>query len=705
MALRDLKSNLKTLKVDKDRPGGGSSGLPYIKGGLPEDSPAGEYIADLARYSSDGTVRGGLFSTVSSTTDSIRISRFLNDSPKGLLFTSKQIGLQKSNPLIETEARGEKINIEGLTLPNINTQVYSNSNLLAQIAVQGTGEHIPRPGFNINDFRNDKNKYEEIVSKKPTNENRLVNLYDSKINKTLNISSNDLNKLGISDNPEFLFNYTGGPGSSYGNGNTEIKRSVNTSESYSRYINNPLNYSSGYDPSFTITSEGSPYVGGTITSKFNSLNITSTNTDTNELIVGSPTREYIDNLGNSRGSKELNLDPLTNKTEKPTITKHFIPEYIYSPPTSSIRPENLTHYPEPYQFGNTMAYSKLLDSKPDSKSYILRDFRKNTIEPSKLARKYSIENIETRLKLGDPGARPSFQRQFINQINEGKGQDKINLLPLYTSTDDPIKKNDVRDMIKFCIEVINNGDTESTVPLHFRAYITDFNDNIGADWNSQKYMGRGENFYTYQGFTREVSFNLKVAAQSKQEMMPLYQKLNYLASSLMPDYNSNGFMRGNLHKLTVGEWFYRTPGVLKSMNIIIDNDYPWEIKFDEPETENQFTTSDFPGKVDPKNHKNGNKSFGTPLFQNSNSDADMMELPQILSINFTFIPILNNLPRLAKDLNNNFTTSSILISGDHGDEENFLKRINLKQVEIKLLDSLEPMEPTLERELQYRSLA
>ena len=135
MALRDLKSNLKTLKVDKDRPGGGSSGLPYIKGGLPEDSPAGEYIVDLARYSSDGTVRGGSFSTVSSTNDSIRISRFLNDSPKGLLFTSKQIGLQKSNPLIETEARGEKINIEGLTIPNINTQVYSNSNLLAQIAV------------------------------------------------------------------------------------------------------------------------------------------------------------------------------------------------------------------------------------------------------------------------------------------------------------------------------------------------------------------------------------------------------------------------------------------------------------------------------------------------------------------------------------------------------------------------------------------
>ena len=686
MALRDLKSNLKTLKVDKDRPGGGSSGLPYIKGGLPEDSPEGEYIANLARYSSDGTVRGGLFSTVSSTTDSIRISRFLNDSPKGLLFTSKQIGLQKSNPKIETEARGEIL----------NTQVYSNSNLLAQIAVQGTGEHIPRSGFNVNNLRDDKNKYEEIVSKKATNENRLVTLYNNKIlPKVPDGVPNYKKHLGISDNSETLFNYVGGPGSSYGDGDTIIKRSINTPRSYLRYIDNPLGFTSGYKPSFKITSEGSPYVGGTIASKFNSLNIISTNT-----VPTISFDSYFISLGSS-DFREKTLPPDDKKTEKATNTKHFIEEYTYSPPTSSIRPENKYHYPEPYQFGNTMAYSKLLGSKSNSKEYKLQDFRANTIEPSTLKRKYSTENIETRLKLGDPGARPPFQRQFINQVGDGIGQDKINLLPPYVhSGGDPIKDHDVRDMIKFCIEVINNNSTESTVPLHFRAYITDFNDNIGADWNSQKYMGRGENFYTYQGFTREVSFNLKVAAQSKQEMMPLYQKLNYLASSLMPDYNSNGFMRGNLHKLTVGEWFYRTPGVLKSMNIIIDNDYPWEIKYNEPETKNKFKASDFPRNVDPTNHKNGNSSFGSEKFQNSNSDADMMELPQILSINFTFIPILNNLPRLVKNTSKRFESDSILIS-NHGDNENFLKRINSKQMEIGVPDPPPPPppKPTLEREV------
>lgn len=689
MALRDLKSNLKTLKVDKDRPGGGSSGLPYIKGGLPEDSPAGEYIADLARYSSDGTVRGGLYSTVASTNDSIRISRFLNDFPKGLLFTSKQIGLQKSNPKIETEARGE----------TLNTQVYSNVNLLAQVLTQGTGEHIPRPGFNINNLRDDRNKYGEIVSKKTTNQNRLVTLYNNKILNTppLGILSN-LNGLGISDNPEFLFDYTGGPGSSYGDGDTIIKRSINTPRSYLRYVDNPLGFTSGYNPSFKTTSEDAPYTGDTLSSLFNKIinlkDQNAVNAISTAAISGLlPNFELLKALAAVQNEINNNPNNISDSYSGP-LTKR------YEEGPDFIRPENLLDYPEPYRFGNTMAYSKLLASKDNLESYVLQDFRSKTIEPSTLARDYNSKNIETRLKLGDPGARPSFQRKFINQVGDGIGQDKINLLPLYTSTGDPIINNDVRDMIKFCIEVINNDGIESTVPLHFRAYITDFNDNIGADWNSQRYMGRGENFYTYQGFTREVSFKLTVAAQSKQEMMPLYQKLNYLASSLMPDYNSNGFMRGNLHKLTVGEWFYRTPGILKSMNISIDNNYPWEIKLDEPETENKFTQEDFPRNVDPKNHKNGNASFGSEKFEDSNSDADMMELPQILNISFTFTPILNNLPRLVKNINGKFTTGSILISS-HGDEENFLKRINSIQRERGVPDPIivNPItEPILERE-------
>lgn len=609
MALRDLKSNLKTLKVDKDRPGGGSSGLPYIKGGLPEDSPAGEYIADLARYSSDGTVRGGLFSTVSSTTDSIRISRFLNDFPKGLLFTSKQIGLQKSNPKIETEARGE----------TLNTQVYSNSNLLAQIAVQGTGEHIPRSGFNINNLRDDRNKYGEIVSKKTTNQNRLVTLYNNKILNTppLGILSN-LNGLGISDNPEFLFDYTGGPGSSYGDGDTIIKRSINTPRSYLRYVDNPLGFTSGYNPSFKTTSESNPYVGGTISSKFNSLKIISTSEEITTFTI-TPSSPPISN--DIEGFQQDIITPSTSTQTKIISKENSISENGYSPSNDSIRPENLLDYPEPYRFGNTMAYSKLIGSKPG----VLQDFRKNAIEPSSLAREYDGEKsikvkISTRIGVGDPGARPKNKRDNFYTPFEG-GQDKVNMSPIYKGTGKPENEGgDTRDLIKFIIEAVDNTNPDQTERMHFRAFITNFSDNIGADWNSQKYMGRGENFYTYQGFTREVGFTFKVAAQSIQEMEKIYQKLNYLASTLHPEYNTNGFMRGTIHKLTIGEYFYRMPGIIKSMNINIDDNYPWEIKMSQPELE-------------------GNS--GDPL----KDDRGQMELPQILNVQMSFTPIYNNIPQ------------------------------------------------------------
>jgi hypothetical protein len=101
----------------------------------------------------------------------------------------------------------------------------------------------------------------------------------------------------------------------------------------------------------------------------------------------------------------------------------------------------------------------------------------------------------------------------------------------------------------------------------FRALLTGYSDSHSAEWSGKRYAGRGENFYTYQGFDRTVSFNFKVAAQSKQEMKFIYRKLNHLLSTLYPDYNSDGFMRGNITKLTIGDLFVRTPGILTSLNL------------------------------------------------------------------------------------------------------------------------------------------
>ena len=623
MALRNLKSSLKNLKVDKDRPFGGSSGLPYIKGGLPEDSPAGEYLADLARYSSEGTVRGGLFSVVSSATDTIRVSRFLNDFPKGLLFTSKQIGLQRSNPLIETQIRGENESLNFEKVPNINTQVYSNSNLLAQIALQGTGKHVPRPGFNTNNLLNDENKYEKIVSKKTTDENRLVTLYNHKIQKSTSILPDNLFALGISKLPDTLFNYSGGPGSSYGDGYTLIERAVNTTTSYDDYIAN-----TSYNQSVP---EGGVFALSKFWNKINGLQGTLKPED-------NPPGTFYSQVGN-----------LANQIEFSNAIPTEEGVTLYQEQVGSIRNESdsITDLEgSTIYLGNTQKYSQLLKNSVIGLAPILQDFRQNT--DSKLlsdsvsyftkGRNNKGFNRETRIGLGNPGSRTREQRSNFYIANP-TGQDKINMTPIYRkSIDIPVERDsdDVRDLIKFVIESIDNGHPDETNRMHFRAFITNFSDNIGADWDSKKYMGRGENFYTYQGFTREVGFTFVVAAQSVQEMEKMYQKLNYLASTLHPDYNSGGFMKGTIHQLTIGEYFYRTPGIITSMNITVEDEYPWEIKMKQPEVETEdiinTVSSAFLNQIPPKEDI-------------ANNDRGQMELPQILKIQMSFKPIMNRLPQ------------------------------------------------------------
>jgi hypothetical protein len=131
-------------------------------------------------------------------------------------------------------------------------------------------------------------------------------------------------------------------------------------------------------------------------------------------------------------------------------------------------------------------------------------------------------------------------------------------------------------------------------------------------------------------------------AQSKQEMKPIWQKLNYLTSTLYPDYSiENNFLRGNIHRITIGDYLYRMPGFLKSLNFTIDKDYSWEIKMDEPE---------------------------------SGSDQDMMELPQLIKVSCTFVPIFDELPRTITRNNSNI---SALISKNRGNTENFIRNQNI----------------------------
>jgi hypothetical protein len=93
-------------------------------------------------------------------------------------------------------------------------------------------------------------------------------------------------------------------------------------------------------------------------------------------------------------------------------------------------------------------------------------------------------------------------------------------------------------LLNLDLQLINPDQPTEKTFVHFPAFFDGaITDNMSANWDSFKYLGRAEEFYNYTGFNREVSFSFTVVAQSKPELSIMYQKLNYLQSSLTPNYN------------------------------------------------------------------------------------------------------------------------------------------------------------------------
>jgi hypothetical protein len=204
---------------------------------------------------------------------------------------------------------------------------------------------------------------------------------------------------------------------------------------------------------------------------------------------------------------------------------------------------------------------------------------------------YQTKNYEQNFNFTDPGQRAG--KSYVSYVNgveytDGDGVpttkvgavDKINALPIYRSNQMDISET-TNDFVKFVIAPIDNNDPAFSTFMHFRALLDSFNDSYNASWSNIKYLGRGENFYNYDSFTRTVSLSFTVAAQSKQELIPMYKKLNYLASQLTPDYSPSGYMRGPLVKLTVGGYLYEQPGFIQDLSYEMITDAPWEIAINE----------------------------------------------------------------------------------------------------------------------------
>jgi hypothetical protein len=264
----------------------------------------------------------------------------------------------------------------------------------------------------------------------------------------------------------------------------------------------------------------------------------------------------------------------------------------------------------------------------------IKDFRNYVPQSGKfnsfLAKsKYQTNNLVLTFGASDPGL--SFGKDVTNitastayKNNTQYGVDKINKQLIYSGSAVTQDLSD-SDLVPFYFQVVNNDDPSLYQFIHFRAYLNNFADTFNSTWNSHKYSGRGENFYIYDSFTRGINLGFTVAIESRAEQKAQYQKINYLASLMAPDYSkTTGFMRGNFIKLTIGDYLTAVPGFLTNLTYTINEGISWDIAKDQ-------------------DGKTMNKT-----------DAEI--LPMVIDVSLSFTPVHNFVPQKGKPFISNPVT-------------------------------------------------
>jgi hypothetical protein len=529
MGLINLKTDLKSLRYGNDRIGGADSGQPYITTAIPDR--IGPYIG-----TTDFLLRGGINAARDTAADVQRLAKMFNDtkSPNGILFTAKQQLLSRT--AVRTQTSGI-----------LNEGNYSPLNTLAEAGVVAFGGHLVKQGLNpfadTGAYANNENLYSVRVTPTATNPkkdvNRLINLLEA------NIEQQPIVRNGITlNNGINVLTYTGGPGSILGVGNTGIRYSK-TSKTF---LSQP--------------SKNSSFANNTWV-----YNSTLTNTPFESTLTS--------------------FDPVSFDPFGPFSSASPLSALIQQPTQNS--PNNEGGIASP----NIQDFRKLLRKKTGDLKQDGRTSTESGATPE--APDYTTNNYEKRTNLGFPGQRAgkSYANydNGVRYVNGGtvytpttiprlgsspSGLDRINSVPIYRS-EQASTDSQLTDLVDFRIAVIDNNAPTFKTFLHFRAFLGGMSDAYQAEWTPFKYLGRGENFYTYNGFTRQMSLSWTVAAQSKEELIPMYKKLNYLASTLAPDYSPQGYMRGNIAQLTVGGYVYEQPGIITGLTYDIQEDSPWEI--------------------------------------------------------------------------------------------------------------------------------
>lgn len=536
MPLIDMTSDLTSIKYGRDRRNGGSSGQPYFTKDIPQRLQSINFANSL--LGADFLVRGGVRSVSSVLEDEVRLSKWFSsfNSANGYLFIAKQNLLGKHNSKT------------GVEQPE---NIYTPLSTLANAATNNVGIHFLKNGIVPQSQLDDQQKYEYVTRGYNkdwggfgvNNTNRLLLLYETNI-ITPTSSPDDIilgsetldqgiNVLGQANATDLL--------------NQGLNSLFGAAKEYTGFRSTLQRYGVSDAPLQLLNYQGGP----------------------NTLISGrSIVRKVFDtNEGFKSNKDKKNISPLVG-------------QYLVYSPDLTIKRSQLSST----LFGSTGIKNFERDLRNQIETGVSEERRKELIgEPVD----YTKYNRSSTFGESDPGkAKRNRAAYYTTDLSKATKADPniyqpdlINAQPLYSSINSPKTGDGLDDYIKFHIGILNldsTGTSKEFTWIHLRAAINTFNDNYSATWNEIKYMGRGNRFYKYDGFTRSVNMGFDVIASSKYEQAFMYDKLNYLASVITPNYSNVGYMRGNIIKLTVGDYLNDVYGILNSITYTIPSESPWD---------------------------------------------------------------------------------------------------------------------------------
>jgi hypothetical protein len=120
------------------------------------------------------------------------------------------------------------------------------------------------------------------------------------------------------------------------------------------------------------------------------------------------------------------------------------------------------------------------------------------------------------------------------------------------------------------------------------ATISGINEDVSPEWSTFKFIGSPFNQYRYLGVERSISFDMKLYATTRLEMVSMTKNIYRLRKLVFPDENISAIeypggnskyspivFNGNLMYLTINGFYYDVFGFIESLSISIDDSTSW----------------------------------------------------------------------------------------------------------------------------------